>query len=88
MIGAFIENTYSTNWMHYRDLNQSVGMQGMCRTLVGKLRRNCGEVAGKNFTVDAEQSFWLALVRTMYSVSLIKLGECDKDGNFAVLGEV
>ncbi|EFK21433.1 hypothetical protein HMPREF9530_01945 [Escherichia coli MS 21-1] len=51
-------------------------------SLVGKLRRNCGEVAGKNFTVDAEQSFWLALVRTMYSVSLIKLGECDKDGNF------
>ncbi|KAB7890551.1 hypothetical protein GCK85_26840 [Klebsiella pneumoniae] len=42
-------------------------------SLVGKLRRNCGEVAGKNFTVDAEQSFWLALVRTMYSVSLIKL---------------
>lgn len=27
------KNTYSTNWMHYRDLNQSVGMQGMCRTL-------------------------------------------------------
>ena len=49
---------------------------------MGKLRKNCGEVAGKNFTVDAEQSFWLALVRTMYSVSLIKLGECDKDGNF------
>ena len=39
-------------------------------------------MAGKNFTVDAEQSFGLALVRTMYSVSLIKLGECDKDGNF------
>lgn len=51
-------------------------------SLAGKLRRNCGEVAGKNFTVDADQSFWLALVRIMYSVSLIKLGEHDKDGNF------
>ncbi len=51
-------------------------------SLAGKLRRNCGEVAGKNFTVDADQSFWLALARIMYSVSLTKLGECDKDSNF------
>ena len=73
VIGAFIENTYSTNWMDYRDLNQSVGMQGMSNSLVEKLREELsGEVVGKNFTVDAEQSFWLALVRTMYSVSLIK----------------
>lgn len=67
------------------DLNQSVGMQGMCRSLQ---RENCGGIAGKNFTVDADQSFWLALARIMYSVSLTKLGECDKDSNFAVLGEV
>lgn len=51
-------------------------------SLAGKLRRNCGEVVGKNFTVDADQSFWLALARIMYSVSLTKLGECDKDSIF------
>mgnify|MGYP000605363263 CR=1 FL=1 len=48
-------------------------------SLAGKLRRNCGEVAGENFPVDADQSFWSALAHIMYSVSLTKIGECDKD---------
>lgn len=56
--------------------------------MAGKLRSNYGAVAGGNFPVDADQSFWLALAHIMNSVSLTKIGERDKDSIFAVLGEV
>ena len=72
----------SKRW-YARDV--SISLAGKLRRNCGELRGiagNCGEVAGKNFTVDADQSFWLALARIMYSVSLTKLGECDKDSNF------
>lgn len=64
-------------------MDQIVDMQGICRSL---WRENCGgvaeEVAGEKFPVDADPSFWLALTHIMYSVSLTKNGECDKDSIF------
>lgn len=71
------------------NLEQSVGIQGMCGSL---WRENCGVITGqwrgKTSLFDADQSFWLALARIMNSVSLTKIGERDKDSIFAVLGEV
>ena len=39
-------------------------------------------MAGENFPVDADKSFWLALAYIMNSVSLTKIGERDKDSIF------
>jgi hypothetical protein len=50
--------------------------------MAGNLRRDCGELAGENFPVDADQSFWLALAHIMNRVCLTKIDERDKDSIF------
>lgn len=76
-------STHCKNQAGKRGGDQIFDMQEICRSL---WRENCGgisgEVAGGNFPVDADQSFWLALTHIKYSVSLTKIGECDKDSIF------